>query len=170
MTLRSQRPRPWLSMSSKYNDIQYDSMKTEPLNCNYFQINIGSTWYPNSPISVSGAPASKNVADIYYYANAGWHKTNPELNPTSVDFAAFLGVADGVGTSRNPASGVMTTSFVKSQVSQVAGIMTNNSRACVVEAKFAAAPTGTGASRRLDNYLKHLRHCRVFLSNVVVSD
>lgn len=163
-------------LSNNYSEIFYDGMVTEKLACNYFQVNVGSTWYPNSPLSITGGPPTlQNISDLYYYTTAAWRKTNPELNPPSIDMSHFIGTAQpatgldeklgavGIG------SGVPATSFVKSQVSQVAGIMTNNSRACVVEIKFSQAPQD-GVSRRLDNYLKHLRHCRVFLSNVVVSD
>lgn len=128
-----------------------------------FQFQLGSSYYPQAPMtnaSVGTEPTQQTSAEAYYYALASWHKTDCN-KPSDVTIGNF---SNGVGTAR-ALMGIASTSFVKSQVSDLAGCIVNSARALVCDITCY-----NSTSRRLDAYLCHARLVKVFQENCVVSD
>ena len=103
------------------------------------------------------APSAQSSAEAYYYSLASWHRTDCRKDQ-DINLPQF------VGTGQAIKMGIASTSFCKSQVSDLAGVMVNSARACNVDIHCDAAE-----SRRLDTWLCHARLVKVFLENAVIS-
>ena len=146
-------------LSANVNNLLADSNITElAFDLQQYQFQNSSTYYPNEPQTVGNTIQS--CAEAYYYALAAWHRTDCEKNQ-DVSPDNFVGT-----TGSNEASmGIAATSFTKSQVSDLAGILINSARTLNCEVLF-----NNGADRRLDTWLCHARHVKVFQENAVVAD
>lgn len=124
------------------------------------QTHIGSDYFPNQPLQVDGAPSLNNINESYYYALYAQDKLE-KWNPSSVAPDTYLGVGDY--TKFN--NGIVAFNFNKSNISDLAGYTTSNSRALLVDLQQNSA-----LNIRLDVYLTFLRLAKVYTSNVVVLD
>jgi len=124
------------------------------------QSHIGSDYFPNQKLQVDGAPTIDNINESYYYALYAQDKLE-KWNPSSVAPDTFLGVADYTKFNH----GIVAWNFNKSNVSDLAGYTTSNSRALLVDLQQSSA-----VDIRLDCYLTFLRLCKVYQSNAVVLD
>jgi hypothetical protein len=124
------------------------------------QTHISSDYFPNQPLQVDGAPSLNNINESYYYALYAQDKLE-KWNPSSVAPDTYLGVGDY--TKFN--NGIVAFNFNKSNVSDLAGYTTSNSRALLVDLQQNSA-----LNIRLDVYLTFLRLAKIYSSNAVVLD
>jgi hypothetical protein len=137
-----------------------DTFASAVFNYNTLQANIGATYWPNQKLQIDTTPTLDNVNEAYYYTAYAVDKLEA-WSPPSVDPAEFLGVADNT----NYNNGMICFNLNKSNVSELAGYTTSNSRALLINLKQHSA-----TAVRLDAYLTYLRLCKIMTSNVVVLD
>jgi hypothetical protein len=137
-----------------------DKFASAVFNYNTLQANIGAVYWPNQKLQIDTTPTLDNINEAYYYTAYAVDKLEA-WSPPSVDPAEFLGVADY--TKYN--NGMICFNLNKSNVSELAGYTTSNSRALLVNLKQHSA-----TAVRLDAYLTYLRLCKIMTSNVVVLD
>ena len=137
-----------------------DTLASAVYNFTTLQSHIGSDYFPNQKLQVDGTPDINNVNESYYYALYAQDKLE-KWNPSSVNPRQYLGAAD-YKTFNN---GIISFNFNKSNISDLAGYTTSNSRALLVDLQQASAE-----DVRLDCYLTFLRLAKVYQSNCVVLD
>ena len=137
-----------------------DTLASSVYNITTLQSHIGSDYFPNQKLQVDGTPSVDNINESYYYALYAQDKLE-KWNPSSVSPRQFLGTNDYKVFN----SGIVAWSFNKSNVSDLAGYTTSNSRALLVDLQQASA-----VDVRLDVYLTFLRLAKVYLSNIIVLD
>lgn len=141
-----------------------DKLASTPFAFNKMQAHIGSDYFPNSPLTIDGAPTADNVNEAYYYAIYAQDKLE-KWNPTGVDPKEFLGrTVDGT-VNDVYSSGIVSFNMNKSNVSDLAGYTTSNSRALLVDLQKSGSD-----DIRIDCYLTFLRLCKSYLSNAIVLD
>lgn len=117
------------------------------------QCQIGSVFYPTSPLIQPGTPNVDNTHEPYYYV------MNEHRNfDNAVPYGTFWGNINQICSS------VFYQNF-KLDSDPMSGVLLNNSRSLLMDLK-----THNSTERRLDTYLCHLRLLRVFRNNVVVRD
>ena len=141
-----------------------DQVASLPYKVNKLQSHIGESYWPNQPLQIDGAPSADNVNEHYYYSLYAQNKLE-NWNPTGVSPKEFLGRAVDGTANDVYSSGIVAWSFAKSNVSDLAGYTTSNSRALLVDLQR----DGTD-NIRLDVYLTFLRLCKSYMSNTVVLD
>ena len=137
-----------------------DTLASAVYNFTKIQTHIGSDYFPNQPLQVDGTPTLNNINESYYYSLYAQDKLE-QWSPTSVSPAQFLGVANYL----NYNNGVICFNFNKSNVSDLAGYTTSNSRALLVDLQQSSA-----VDIRCDVYLTFLRLAKVYQSNCIVLD
>lgn len=137
-----------------------DTLASAVYNFTKIQTHIGSDYFPNQPLQVDGTPSLDNINESYYYSLYAQDKLE-QWSPSSVSPAQFLGVANYL----NYNNGVICFNFNKSNVSDLAGYTTSNSRALLVDLQQSSA-----VDIRLDVYLTFLRLAKVYMSNCIVLD
>jgi hypothetical protein len=141
-----------------------DAVASLPYTVNKLQSHIGETYWPNQPLQLDGTPTADNVNEHYYYALYAQNKLE-NWNPTGVSPKEFLGrTVDGTANDVY-SSGIVAWSFNKSNVSDLSGYTTSNSRALLVDLQRDGAD-----NVRLDVYLTFLRLAKAYLSNTIVLD
>lgn len=125
-----------------------------------FQSHIGSSYMPNQPLQLSGVPSIDNINESYYYTLYAQDKLE-SWNPCSVAPTDYLGVADNSAFN----NGIISFNFNKSNVSDLAGYTTSNSRALLIDLQQSSA-----VNVRLDVFLTFLRLAKVYTSNAVIMD
>jgi len=148
-------------LTANINNLNADSNVLNDQKVVRYQFQVGSSYYPNAPMTNASEgvpPTSPSSAEAYYYSLAAWHRTDCRKDQ-DVTLPEF------VGTGQAVKMGIAATSFCKSQVSDLAGVMVNSARACNVEIHCDAAE-----SRRLNTYLAHARLVKCYLENCVISD
>ncbi len=149
-------------LTANINSLAQDSNILDSQKIIRYQFQVGSTYYPNAPMTNTPlapaiVPSAPTSAEAYYYSLASWHRTDCHKDQ-DVSLAKFVGT-DAVKM------GIASTSFCKSQVSDLAGVLVSSARSCNIDIQC-----GDEVSRRLDTYLAHARLVKVFLENSVVSD
>lgn len=140
-----------------------DKMASAPFNYIKFQSHIGADYFPNQPLQIDGEPSNDNINEAYYYTLYAQDKLEA-WNPPTVKASLFLGkLADG--KSDVYSHGIVAFNFNKSNVSDLAGYTTSNSRALLVDLQQYSP-----ADVRLDVFLTFLRLAKVYQSNCVVLD
>ncbi len=137
-----------------------DTFSSAVFNYNTLQANIGADYWPNQKLQIDTTPTINNINEAYYYTAYAVDKLEA-WSPPSVDPSEFLGINDY--TKYN--NGMICFNLNKSNVSELAGYTTSNSRALLVNLKQHSA-----TAVRLDAYLTYLRLCKIMTSNVVVLD
>lgn len=137
-----------------------DTLASAVYNFTAIQSHIGSDYFPNQKLQVDGTPTLNNINESYYYSLYAQDKLE-QWSPTSVSPAQFLGVTNYLDYN----NGVICFNYNKSNVSDLAGYTTSNSRALLVDLQQASA-----VDVRLDVYLTYLRLCKIYLSNTIVLD
>lgn len=137
-----------------------DTLASAVYNFTKIQTHIGSDYFPNQPLQVDGTPSLDNINESYYYSLYAQDKLE-QWSPSSVSPAQFLGVTDYLDYN----NGVICFNYNKSNVSDLAGYTTSNSRALLVDLQQSSA-----VDIRLDVYLTFLRLCKAYLSNAIVLD
>ena len=152
-------------LTANINNINADSSVLNDQKVVRYQFQVGSTYYPNAPMTNASsgvAPSVGSSAEAYYYSLASWHRTDCRKDQ-DINLSQFVGFnASGAQAIK---MGIASTSFCKSQVSDLAGVMVNSARACNVDIQCDGAQ-----SRRLDTWLAHARLVKCYLENCVVSD
>jgi hypothetical protein len=141
-----------------------DHMASAPFNYIKYQSHIGSDYFPNQPLQLSGTPTRNNINESYYYTMYAQDKLE-KWSPPGVTPAQYLGDLGGGTVSLVYASGIVAFNFNKSNVSDLAGYTVSNSRSLLVDLQQA-----TATDVRLDVYLTFLRLAKVYQSNCVVLD
>lgn len=146
--------------SKVLTDVKLDSMVTEANKLKQYQFSAGNVYYPNAPMTLGNGTTSPAVssAEAYYYTLASWHKTDCRNDQ---DVSLFNYASDAVV----PQMGIASTSMIKSQVSDLAGIMINSARSLTAEVIF-----NDSQDRRLDTWLCFARNVKVYLENTVIAD
>lgn len=137
-----------------------DKFQTSVFDYNKIQSNIGSDYFPNQPLQINGTPTINNINEAYYYSLYAQNKLLT-WSPPGISPNEFFGTTD-FKTYNN---GVISFNFNKSQVSDLSGYTTSNSRALLVNLQRSST-----VAIRIDVYLTFLRLCKAYLSNVVVLD
>ena len=148
-------------LTANINNLEADSNVLNDQKVVRYQFQVGSTYYPNAPMTNASSgvpPTAQSSAEAYYYSLASWHRTDCHKDQ-DVSLPRFVGTGDPIKM------GIASTSFCKSQVSDLAGVMVNSARACNVDIQCDGAE-----SRRLDTWLAHARLVKCYLENCVVSD
>lgn len=140
-----------------------DRLASSVYNYTKIQSHIGSDYFPNQPLQINDTPDANNISEAYHYALYAQDKLEA-WNPTGVTPAQYLGLVNN-GTGDVYSSGIVAFNFNKSNVSDLAGYTTSNSRALLVDLT-QDSPTNV----RLDVYLTFLRLAKVYQSNCVVLD
>ncbi len=140
-----------------------DRLASAVYNYSKIQSHIGSDYFPNQPLQINATPSANNIAEAYHYALYAQDKLEA-WNPTGVTPAQYLGRVN-TGTGDVYSSGIVAFNFNKSNVSDLAGYTTSNSRALLVDLTQDSAE-----NVRLDVYLTFLRLAKVYQSNCVVLD
>ena len=65
---------------------------------------------------------------------------------------------------------VLVFSYNKSTFDNISGYDVNNSRALIVDLEMSVVVNGALVSRRLDNWMEHLRNVNIFPNQAVISD
>lgn len=129
-----------------------------------YQSHIGSDYFPNAPLQLSGAPTIDNINESYYYTLYSQNKLE-KWSPPGVTPKQYLGrVIDGTANDLY-SSGLIAFNFNKSNVSDMAGYTISNSRALLVDLQQNSA-----VDVRIDVFLTFLRLAKVYQSNCVVLD
>ena len=127
---------------------------------------IGANYYPQQRLdSVSGATGFQEV----FYMNAlnCFNKDTQCWNPPATSLVGYKSgeTVNAVGTT--VASAVHCVKLNKSGVTDLDGMVINNSRALVFDISYQSAGS---YARRLDSYLQHVRAVQIFPNNVTVRD
>jgi hypothetical protein len=141
-----------------------DRMSSYEYSYTSHQAKIGSDYFPNAPLAITGSPTANNVNEAYYYALYAQDKLD-RWNPAGVSATEYLGAAPTGSVNDVYSSGVIAYNFNKSNVSDMAGYTISNSRALLVD-----LIQDTAENVRLDVYLTFLRLAKVYQSNCVVLD
>ena len=137
-----------------------DTLASAVYNFTTIQSHIGASYFPNQKLQIDGTPTLNNINESYYYSLYAQDKLE-QWSPTSVSPAQFLGVTNYL----NYNNGVICFNYNKSNVSDLAGYTTSNSRALLVDLQQASA-----VDIRCDVYLSYLRLAKVYQSNCIVLD
>jgi hypothetical protein len=151
--------------SSDLSTAGKDRLASAVYNYSKIQSHIGSSYFPNQPLQISATPSADNIAEAYHYALYAQDKLEA-WNPTGVTPAQYLGRAN-TGTNDVYSSGIVAFNFNKSNVSDLAGYTTSNSRALLVDLTQDSVSV---ENVRLDVYLTFLRLAKIYQSNAVVLD
>lgn len=141
-----------------------DKFGAKVYNYETLQANIGSDYWPNQKLQITNTPTLNNINEAYYYTLYAADKLE-SWAPPSVSPADFLGVVPSGNILDKYNSGMICFNLNKSNVSELAGYTTSNSRALLVNLKQHSAD-----AVRIDAYLTYLRLAKVLTSNVIVLD
>lgn len=151
-------------LSTDLTTVGKDRMASHKYTYTSHQAKIGSDYFPNAPLAITGTPSANNVNEAYYYALYAQDKLD-KWNPAGVSTTEYLGAVPTGGVNDVYSSGVISYNFNKSNVSDMAGYTISNSRALLVD-----LIQDTAENVRLDVYLTFLRLAKVYQSNCVVLD
>jgi hypothetical protein len=150
--------------SAAIGNIAGDSNECQANDLQQFQFQNSSTYYPNAPMRLGNGTSvpPTSCAEAYYYVLASWGRNhcNHQTDVSLINYSATPPSAD-----TQASMGVASAGFCKSQVSDLAGIMINSARTLNCEVLF-----NNGLARRLDTWLCHARHTKVYQENCVVAD
>jgi hypothetical protein len=141
-----------------------DKFAAAVFNYNTLQANIGENYWPNQKLQIDTTPTLNNIHEAYYYTAYAVDKLEAWA-PPSVTPNQFLGTVVTGAVTDEYSNGMICFNLNKSNVSELAGYTTSNSRALLVNLKQHSAN-----AVRLDAYLTFLRLCKVLVSNTVVLD
>ena len=160
--------------NAKVNTAGSDSLGALPMDYTSVSTHIGSDYIPNVPIrvsgyvltSASGGVDNKNtglVSELYYHTLSAVSDNERPCYP-SVGLKALSYNADNVRDS------VLVFSYNKSTLDNLSGYSVNNSRALIVDLECDTVVSGGTITRRIDNWMEHLRNVRIFANQSVISD
>jgi hypothetical protein len=149
-------------LTARVSDAKYDSMSSEDYKYIKYNFHIGSSYFPNNPLETGITRATNG--ESYYYTLSACDKIRGCYNNCAVSPASYM--SNTALTSATPGNDSMIACDLnKSQVSDMMGMVINNSRSLLADITFDDA-----LSRRLDVFLIHLRAIKVFQANVEVRD
>jgi len=131
-----------------------NSQNSESYPFSSMQCQVGSTFYPNSPLLQGGAPSKSISREVYYYVQS----------QCSGDFDNAILYDRFYVTTTNENFAMFCQKLTDSS-DVMSGLVLNNSRALICNATFHST-----ADRRVDAYLMHLRLVRVFSNNTTIRD
>ncbi len=157
------------AMSAFYIELTPRSsvLATNPLNTDFITANVGpvqtqwragSLYFPNS--AITGTPPQVS-AENFQMALQTFNKYASPIN-SRLDFGQFRGIVFGTTTE---AFNIMSTTFERSSVLDLAGIPLSNSRVLALNATFADSATTAKTSYL---FLEYITLARVFISNCTV--
>jgi len=160
--------------NAKVNTAADDSLGALPMDYTSVSTHIGSDYIPNVPIRVSGyvltsatgGVDNKNsglVSELYYHTLSAVSDNERPCYP-SVGLTALSRDAD------NKRDSVLVFSYNKSTLDNLSGYSVNNSRALIVDLECDTVVNGSTTTRRIDNWMEHLRNVRIFANQSVISD
>ena len=152
-----------------------DSLGSLPFDYSSMSCHIGSDYFSNTPIRIDGYVATtveggldntntRLLPEVYYHILTAVRENRMIKSYPSVSI-------ENTSTNANGRlDAIMCFSFNKSTVDNYAGYAINNSRALVVDLEVSTAVNTAGITRRVDNWLEHLRNVRIFSNQAVISD
>jgi hypothetical protein len=159
---------------AKINAAASDSIGSLPFDYSSISTHIGADYVPNVPIRVSGYVAttidgganSENVrltSEAYFHVlSAVRDQEKPKYPAVRLEHINYN--ADKVRDA------VLVFSYNKSTFDNISGYDVNNSRALIVDLEISTVVNDPGVSRRLDNWMEHLRNVNIFPNQAVISD
>ena len=131
-----------------------NSQQSLPYPFTSIQLQLGSVYYPNQPLTQRGAPGIFTSAEPYMYVQKGCSHNfdNHYL------YEEFHSVVDDKCNA-------LFAQNLRDSSDSMSGVVLNNSRSLLVNGVYHSA-----ANRRVDAFLVHLRLTRIFQNNVVVRD
>ena len=141
-------------ISSNVTSGLHVSQNSEPYPFTSMQCQVGSTFYPNSPLLQEGAAAKPTSRETYYYVQ----------EQCSHDFDNAVVYNKFYTTTGDECIALFCQKLTDSS-DVMSGLVLNNSRALICNATFNNAST-----RTIDAYLMHLRLVRVFSNNTTIRD
>ena len=158
---------------AKINSNTDDSIGSLPFDYTSMSTHIGADYIPNVPIRISGYVVSvannandnntRLVSEAYYHVlSAVCNNEHPKY--PSVPIMNITGDINGKLDS------ILVFSYNKSTLDNISGYDVNNSRALIVDLEMDSVVNGGGVSRRIDNWMEHLRNVNIFPNQAVISD
>jgi len=160
--------------NAKINAAASDSLGSLPFDYSSMSTHIGADYVPNVPIRVSGyvattADGGVSAANIRLTSEAYFHilsavrdQEKPKYPAVSLDNLNF--------NVNGKLDAVLVFSYNKSTFDNISGYDVNNSRALIVDLEISTVVNDAGVSRRLDNWMEHLRNVNIFPNQAVISD
>ena len=131
-----------------------NSQQSLPYPFTSMQLQLGSVYYPNQPLTQRGAPSIYTSAEPYMYVQKG----------CSHNFDNYYRYEDFHSVTGNQCNASFAQNLRDSSDS-MSGVVLNNSRSLLVNGIYHSV-----VNRRVDAFLIHLRLTRIFQNNVVVRD
>jgi len=150
-------------LESDIKDDGRDTFRSAPYDYTSFQAHCGTQFYPHQPIVVKDTSSNGN-AEAYYYTAYGLDKLE-HFHPPSVSRDEFTGYADASNNNVGWNNGMIVFNINKSNVSDLAGMQLNNSRALLLD----LTREGTEPIR-MDCYLQFLRLSKYTQTSCIVLD
>ena len=160
---------------SKVQAAASDSLGSLPFDYSSLSCHIGSDYFPNVPIRVDGYVVSTNEggangANIRLLPEVYYHLLTAVRENKLIKSYPSVSIENTSTDINSRLDAIMCFSFNKSTVDNYAGYAINNSRALVVDYEVDTTVNTAGVSRRIDNWLEHLRNIRIFSNQAVISD
>ena len=160
--------------NAKINAAADDSLGSLPFDYSSMSTHIGADYVPNVPIRVSGyvladANGGASAANVRLTSEAYFHilsavrdQEKPKYPAVSLDNLNF--------DANGRLDAVLVFSYNKSTFDNISGYDVNNSRALIVDLEISTVVNKPSISRRLDNWMEHLRNVNIFPNQAVISD
>ena len=143
-----------VTRADTYIGAAVNSQESLPYPFTSMQLQLGSVYYPNQPLTQRGAPGIFTSAEPYMYVQKGCSH-NFDNNFLFEEFHSV---------SANKCNALFAQNLRDSSDS-MSGVVLNNSRSLLVNGVYHSV-----VNRRVDAFLVHLRLTRIFQNNVVVRD
>ena len=159
---------------AKINAAAEDSIGSLPFDYSSISTHIGADYVPNVPIRVSGYVATSSIggansANVRLTSEAYFHilsavrdQEKPKYPSVPLEHLNF--------NDADVRDAVLVFSYNKSTFDNISGYDVNNSRALIVDLEMSVVVNGALVSRRLDNWMEHLRNVNIFPNQAVISD
>jgi len=160
--------------NTKINAAASDSLGSLPFDYSSMSTHIGADYVPNVPIRVSGyvlatAAGGADAANVRLTSEAYFHVLSAVRDQEKPKYPAVS--LENLNFDVNGRlDAVLVFSYNKSTFDNISGYDVNNSRALIVDLEISDVVNGASVSRRLDNWMEHLRNVNIFPNQAVISD
>ena len=158
---------------AKINLNTADSIGSLPFDYTSMSTHIGADYIPNVPIRISGyvatPPGAVNPTNTRLVSEAYYHVLSAVCNR---EYPKYPSVPLNNITSdvKGDHDSILVFSYNKSTLDNISGYDVNNSRALIVDLEMDSTVNTVGVSRRIDNWMEHLRNVNIFPNQAVISD
>ena len=150
-----------------------DSIGSLPFDYTSMSTHIGADYIPNVPIRISGYVASvannANPDNTRLVSEAYYHVLSAVCNNEHPKYPS-VPLKNISSTEAGNFDSILVFSYNKSTLDNISGYDVNNSRALIVDLEMDSIVNGDTTSRRIDNWMEHLRNVNIFPNQSVISD